>query len=252
MATVKIDISEWETMKSKERLLEDSLKREQELSSRINELKEEKIKALENAKMKVVKITKNQTKQFKLARVSNLTELKERLIRVIHSINGNVDYAAQPTTNNVYDYLDNLFTTTTSIIEGVPEITLHGLDEIKAELREQAVKDIDEEYKDYKFKYLTLSKVNDKYKSEVDILRAAVKNLNEEVERYVELKEKYKSANNIRIKTNRVINEYNYYINNMVKLLSSVNLFNYGTISNKIKTNLKHYQEEINKIQNDK
>ena len=74
MATITMDTSEYEVLMDKMNLLEKSLEREKELQDKISELKDENIKALENSKMKVVKITK--------------TERFEHLLRIRPVTNG--------------------------------------------------------------------------------------------------------------------------------------------------------------------
>jgi len=55
MAKIEMDVSEYEIMKENKKLLEDALKREKELQASIKQLNEEKMKAYEEASMKVVK-----------------------------------------------------------------------------------------------------------------------------------------------------------------------------------------------------
>lgn len=55
MAKIEMDVSEYEIMKENKKLLEDALKRERELQASIKQLNDEKIKAYEEASMKVVK-----------------------------------------------------------------------------------------------------------------------------------------------------------------------------------------------------
>lgn len=58
MAKITMDSSEWEAMKKVERLLEESLVREKELSANVEKLQQEKIEALEaNEKMVTIKKT---------------------------------------------------------------------------------------------------------------------------------------------------------------------------------------------------
>ncbi len=60
MAEIKMDISEYEIMKENKKLLENSLEKERELQEQIKKLNDEKTKVLENAKMKVVKISRTE------------------------------------------------------------------------------------------------------------------------------------------------------------------------------------------------
>jgi len=144
MAKIEMDVSEYDAMRENKKLLEDSILKQKELQSKIDLLTQEKIKALENAKMKVVKISK-----------SELTEHLYRKRPEQHILQRIFHRLGIPINNwrNVEDYfiesdLSNLFyekiITTSSPHE---EITIHGLDEIKAEIREKIKKQIDAETK---------------------------------------------------------------------------------------------------------
>lgn len=69
MATVEMDLSEYDKMMENKRLLEASLEKERALGARIKELEEEKRKALEDSAHKVTKINKTVIEEIALGRV---------------------------------------------------------------------------------------------------------------------------------------------------------------------------------------
>ena len=92
MAEIKMDVTEYELMKDKARLLEESLKREKELNGQIAKLKDEKIQALEDAKYKVVTVTKTEHTEHTLAKVSNKGELVSKLKEILVHLTSNHPY----------------------------------------------------------------------------------------------------------------------------------------------------------------
>jgi len=142
MAKIEMDISEYEAMKENKTLLEKSLIHERSLQEQIKKLTDEKTKALEDAKMKVVKITK--------------TEITEHIVRkrddnfiwreLWHMLG--LEQRSIPTMPNFIrtDYLINaFFEKIKSYSMPVEEITMHGLDEIKTEIRNDLHAKIDAE-----------------------------------------------------------------------------------------------------------
>jgi len=73
MAKIEMDISEYDIMRENKKLLEDSILKQKELQSQINLLTQEKIKALEDAKMKVIKISKSFSGLFTSKSHSSIT-----------------------------------------------------------------------------------------------------------------------------------------------------------------------------------
>ena len=140
MATITMDTSEYEVLMDKINLLEKSLEREKELQDKISELKDENIKALENSKMKVVKITKTDHSEHLLRRrIDSYTYSRIRSL----FCNFQPEY---PNSTEMFDYdklEDLLFTRTHTHSFPQETITTHGLDEVKEELR----KELDDEIK---------------------------------------------------------------------------------------------------------
>jgi len=161
MAQVKMDASEYEEMKKNARLLEEALAEQKKLHEENKKLKEEKIKALEDAKMKVVKITKDVKVQHALTEKDPEMFLQDfsraiGRLRRIHS-NSNSDFGIRsfsdfefrqllegvPKSRILHEVRDCFYITELKEGETV-ETTTHGLDDIKAELRAE----LDKEYKE--------------------------------------------------------------------------------------------------------
>lgn len=135
MATVTMEASEWEAMKDKERLLKESLKKEQELSETIQKLQTEKVIALEAANMRIVKTIRTETYSavFELQSPSYAWRIIERFV-----------YNTKYGNDSIRELISLLFTTkrTPEILNQEETITYHGLEEIREELREELKREL--------------------------------------------------------------------------------------------------------------
>lgn len=151
-----MDASEWEAMKKVEKLLEESLQREQEMSAAVDKLKEEKIQALEdNSKMVTIKkeVTIVETVQCKtqprlvmerfFGMVANqINHSMERRGRNSHLSSMEVERAWQTSRGVQYfehefSHIQDMFFTTKNEMRSCPEredIIHKGLDEVKADI----------------------------------------------------------------------------------------------------------------------
>lgn len=140
-----MDISEYEAMMENKKLLENSLEKERVLHEQIKKLTDEKTKALEDAKMKVVKTTKSVVTEHLLCKRSDETYVFRELLHVL-----GIDYRYVEHIPN-YIHFDRLrnafFEKKTSYSTPIEEITTHGLDEIKAEIRNDLKAKMDDETK---------------------------------------------------------------------------------------------------------
>ncbi len=141
-----MDISEYEVMKENKRLLEESLKNERSLQEQIKKLSDEKTKALEDASMKVVKVTKHTKEEVLMSkRLDNSYALREVFemfglhYNFHHGIPRGIDYKR---------LADIFFEKITVVSVPHEEITTHGLDEIKKEIRDELKASMDQETKD--------------------------------------------------------------------------------------------------------
>ena len=144
MAKIEMDISEYEAMKENKKLLENSLEKERGLQDQIKKLTDEKTKALEDAKMKVVKISKTEVTEH-LLRKREDTYVWRELWNLI-----GVDYRRLPKMPEFIntDQLSNVFfQRVKSYSMPYEEITTHGLDEIKAEIRNDLKAKMDDDTK---------------------------------------------------------------------------------------------------------
>lgn len=144
MAKIEMDISEYEAMKENKKLLENSLEKERGLQEQIKKLTDEKTKALEDAKMKVVKISKSEVTEH-LLRKREDTHIWRELWHLM-----GIDYRELPKMPKFIhtDHLSNVFfEKVTSYLMPYEETTTHGLDEIKAEIRNDLKAKMDEETK---------------------------------------------------------------------------------------------------------
>ena len=184
-----MDISEYEIIMENKKLLEESIQRERSLNDKIEELNKEKIKALEDAKMKVIKIEKTEMTEWTLNLKDDLSIWRE-LWRF--ATNGNQ-------IPNMPDYIrfgrisDMFFEKTKSISFPKEEITTVGLDEIKKEISDDLKSKLDSKTISQLSKAeLTLSE-NDRLLKENKILQDDVdfkKEINQKLENRLEGQEK--------------------------------------------------------------
>lgn len=157
-----MDVSEYDAMRENKRLLEASLEKEREYKKEIDRLNEEKIKALEDARMKVVKVYKKETHEHALIKNNN-HDIYRELCYYFSKGKENLRGQKMPHFPGNYnrsdsEFLDWLFKVFFSKEQSVSvntdneTVTTHGLDEIKVELREDIESQIDKETKD-KLKY---------------------------------------------------------------------------------------------------
>lgn len=183
-----MDISEYDIMRENKTLLEKSLENERLLQKDIEKLQKEKIKALEDAKMKVVKITKSEKTEY----VYLTNDPYESYRNLTRFLGLNPNEHSQFVKNNLsYEILiDSFFKRTTNYSPTTEEITLHGLDEIKVELRENIKKELNreiqnklEEAEEMFSEHSKLLESNQKLISNNDDLSKYNKNLLEEKEK---------------------------------------------------------------------
>lgn len=140
MAKIEMDISEYDAMRENKKLLEDSLKREQELGKQLLDLNQQKMQALEDAKMKVVKISKKITTQHVLVKKESNNAILNELGRIFGISTSQLRHHFNWETGRL---IDALFNKVSSESQPTTETTVHGLDEIKLELRNEIKANID-------------------------------------------------------------------------------------------------------------
>lgn len=136
MAEIKMDVSEYEEMKKVQALLEDSLKRERSLQEENKRLVDEKIKALEDAKMNVTKVEKKIIEEHFYRPYSGYEWHYREPVRFMGC--EITEYEARN--------LVRLFFKREKKEKVEKSISVHGLDEIKAELRKELKIEIDNDF----------------------------------------------------------------------------------------------------------
>lgn len=140
MAKVEMDLSEFEVLKENKVLLEASLKNERDLREKINLLNKEKIKALEDARMKVVKIVKSEHMEHHYIKRDARKFLIDFCYRfgitdVVNKFNLDRPGAVEAVVDRIHN---SLFETVTSTTSKFPqEITMEGLDDVRNELKRE-------------------------------------------------------------------------------------------------------------------
>lgn len=149
-----MDLSEFKRMEQTEKDLRISLEKEEELRKEIQKLQKEKLEALEASKMKVSKVQ---------------TIKRETIIRTFNPLNGTIDshkireirdlfrvvnsamFCEYSNSSNEMAYALNELARVVFKVENLETedttATLHGLDEVKVEIREQLKNEMDEETK---------------------------------------------------------------------------------------------------------
>lgn len=145
MAIIKMDVSEYETLKENAKLLQTSLDREKELQSQIQKLNQEKIKALEDAKMQVVHITKTEHTEYLLYKKEPADVIKNLLNFL--KINGNHYSISTLADHTVPKIQETFFDKAKTVSFPNEEYTTKGLDDVKAEIRIQLNKELSEDIK---------------------------------------------------------------------------------------------------------
>ena len=149
MAKITMDASEYEAMKKVEKLLEQSLEKERTLQTKLEKITKEKMEALEQSAMRVVKIHKVETRAIALRlrdtdeiwkHVAHLMGIKTRVPAAMDEMMSNYGYG-------VVDLERMFFKQTETISEKPSETTIHGLDEVTAEIREEYAKKQSKEVK---------------------------------------------------------------------------------------------------------
>jgi len=147
MAEIKMDISEYEAMKENKRLLENSLQKERDLNDEIKKLNTDKTKALEDAKMKVVKISKSEINEYYYKKKNDYDTFKT-LHSFVSNYASNNAHSHSPTSYfNIDGLIDNLFDKIKTTSIPYEEITTYGLDEVKSEIRNDLKEKMDGDIK---------------------------------------------------------------------------------------------------------
>lgn len=141
MAKIEMDLSEYEKMMEVKKLLENSLEKERELEKEIRSMNDARIQTLKDAEMKVIKISRKEVVEYPIQKIESRYVISEFLKRL-----GTRE--VPPHICNTYiEDLGDIFFRKDKVISYPSEetITMHGLDEIRKEIRDSVEKDIREE-----------------------------------------------------------------------------------------------------------
>lgn len=220
MAKIEMDLSEYERMMEVKTLLEQSLNNERDLKKEIQKLTDEKLKALEDAKMKVIKINRREVVEYPVQKRDSKTILSTVLLRLNPAMN-----LHNLPDINLDDITDIFFEKSKIINENFnDEIITTGLDEITSELRESIKKELSEDYDE------TLKKANIDKKN-VKKLEEELKLSNTSYEYLLEENEKLNNDKTELIKQKNKLNIENSknskFLENIIESLDDFNIFNY-------------------------
>jgi len=176
MATITMDVSEYEALNEVRDTLKKSLNRELELSIEIKKLNDEKLKALEDAKMKVLKVTESRVTQHIVTNVSP-HEVVERFRRGMNDNRPDWPWDIHYIQGYLFDKVETI-SPNTHYTEFV------GLDQIRDELRKEIESEISDDiqvklqkYDYYNHQVSELFKEKDGLLKEIDILKFEINRL---------------------------------------------------------------------------
>lgn len=241
MAVIKLDISEYELMKDKARLLEAALDREKDLNDKITALQKEKVEVLENNKMVVTIVETIETVETKsTARtprqiVEALTGLYDRFGNYV-GMRSSFDPQEE-----LHKLFEVLFETHTNRIHGQDSdktVTTKGFDEVRAEMYKEYEDSMDEKAKDTRKRAETAidkyEVINELLNKERTLLSLCSESNIKLKRKYTTLKNKFDAISSTQDKL-KVLNEklqegisrnidlscYNSYKKNLIKILAN-------------------------------
>lgn len=171
MAKIEMDLSEFKLMEENRKLLEESLDREKKLSEENKLLQEEKIKILKNASMSVSYIKRKIVQETKLQNRSD-EEIHSSLMRMYdRERRGNNREHGYPGFGIMNSMVDYFFESKTIEYEGDVEVISRGLDEVRAEIKSDYVKELSKDTLEKLDKLKIVSKENANNHSELSKLK---------------------------------------------------------------------------------
>jgi len=233
MATIKMDVTEYQEMQKVAKLLEEAVKREEEYRKTIQVMQAEKIDILENNEKRVT--IRNEVQSIETRSILvGYDEFKRNILFLADSIN---HYAAptwstRNTDNIAYarDVFERMFKTHTS--EGFPEVstTYKGFDDVKKKMKEDYHKEQTQETLDKLARAVEMSEEYNKIEAENIKLSKTVTIYKDKIEK-LDSKNKYLN------------NRFNTFIKDIKKVIyKSINIFNYAQFKINIIKVFKSYE----------
>lgn len=230
MAKIEMDISEYEEIKKNQKLLEESLQREKELSLAIELLQKEKIEVMEQNKKSVTIIEKVEKTEIIYSKVST-RDFEIAINNLYRAVRGPRDSSTH--IDSLQDYaIDKLFTRTesTTCPPHQKQVIYKGLDEVEDRIRKELQESVDLDVKNKLKSYEKLSATYEKVKkdlillkSEVNTLQKANESLNKEVD---SLSIENEDLNILLESEQNKVETISDLINNIEKKVLETNIFN--------------------------
>lgn len=210
-----MDISEYDAMRKNEALLEKALERERQLHDENQKLMKEKNSALEDAKMKVVKI-KRIEKHEHLWQKNDMGEAWRRLLLLLDRNYHNRDFLPPPPPQFSREALIDIFFNQSRFtrMEG-EEVTTHGLDDVRAEIAEDLQKRLDDDTKQQLLRLKEVNKENAELVEKVMSLQRSLDDANYQLNNAM-------STIELLQKENKELNDDNLRFANNERLMSNV------------------------------
>lgn len=154
MAIVKLDMTEYNLLLENKKLLKESLVREKELSGQIDSLNQEKIKILEESEnmVTIVERTEHVGKIYHKRNVRPSDFYRVGSSIIVEEISDCLNilttrYNYEVVRKGLIEWAESTFITSNTVNESEKTVTRKGFDEVKKEVREEYLADLDEETK---------------------------------------------------------------------------------------------------------
>lgn len=248
MATIKMDISEYQEMKKNAELLEEAIEEQKRLRDEIDALNQEKIKTLEAAQYSVVTIEKKTSEEivYCLKPFHQVIERLTHFIRRYHDERLRGKYkSTRIESSEVAEFetlIDILFSKATMKPEPIETTTLTGLDEYKEIMQKEIAQSYSEEI---------VAKL-DRLKVVESDFNKAMKKIEKKDDKINLLKEELESFKfdaELLEKADQLIEETKLHFNLMSEILNTpLNIFNYSSWKWKIVEQLGGFRETFKKL----
>lgn len=236
MATIEMDISEYESMKKVEALLEKSLAKEELLNAKVAKLREEKIVALEKNDKSVTIIEKKFTQEMVY---SNYTfrQVLDRIQRHMDMKRTKRRHSSDTEDNRM---IELLFEKKVQEFETDKSVTRKGLDEEIKTIREELQANLSKETVE---KFRELEDLRAKYKDSFDIIalrNESLVRLEDEARMLQQTNEKFIETNDKLMIRHEIVS---ITFDGIVDILNLMSVWNIKNGVKKIKLLIKKYQD---------
>lgn len=185
MAKIEMDISEYEAMKENKVLLEKSLEKQEKLNQQIKDLQQEKIEDLKKNAMRVVKVNTTEVRQFVLRKRPD-GEIIDQMRRLFNPNAYDPNYHWGPLIEQIQEAFFQIQEVTSGSGESI--VTVHGLDEVRGEIRAEEEKKVKKEVERLNNKIHELDITEERNKTKIldaNIIKAENKSLVDKSEKLI-------------------------------------------------------------------